>query len=265
MTKDEVFRAWAPGSAAWTRWAKPVLLAHAGVVGSSSEGTVSASEGEETMAALTLSRVVPEDTSARTYRTPSRSASVALVVELPGALSVHAGVALARLGFRPVPLFNAYPAAGSRGVVDVWPVVNALTRGAVPLAALALHDDAPPAFLLDANRRGATLVNPRLFDNRSVCTRSDFPTGAVLVAHGIDHVVVVRERTDVPIGRDLSIVLAAHEDAGLKIHEVTTSDSRAPILIRVPRPPWFARLAEALYRWSLGRSDEGAFGRAHTS
>ncbi len=257
MTKDEVFRAWAPQGCEWTRWTKPVLFAH--VRGRTSISDVAA---EPHGLALSLSQVVPLDPLAAPYRS-GHSTNTALVVDLQGAMAVHAGVAVARLGFRPVPLFNAYPT--SPAAVDLWPIVDALEESATSVGAIALRKDAPPAFLLDAGRRAPGFVPSGVFDNRSVCTSFDFPTGGELTAHGIEHVVVLREALGAPIARDLSVVLARLQDHGLKIHEATTSDSREPVPIRVSMPSVFARVREALFRWSLSGTDEGAFGRTHAS
>src|SRR5262249_53351888 len=86
------------------------------------------------------------------------------------------------------PLYNAIPLPfGSPQVdpltgrtvaeVDVQPIISALRAGAETLGALELHGDAPPAFLLDANRSAAARkMQPDEFDNRSVSFTTDFPS-----------------------------------------------------------------------------------------
>lgn len=59
---------------------------------------------------------------------PAPAERTALVVELPGDDSLRAGLALARRGFRPVPLVNAV--AGPDAVVEVESLLIGLTRGA---------------------------------------------------------------------------------------------------------------------------------------
>jgi hypothetical protein len=153
---------------------------------------------------------------------------------------------------------------GSAAVIDLWPIVEALEDRAPSLAASTLRSDAPPAFLLDANRRASRRATAGMFDNRSVCTALDFPTGDELATHGIEHVVVLREAVGASLARDLTTVLVGFQDRGLKIHEAA-SNSREPVPMRVSKPSVFARLSETLYRWSLSRNDEGAFGHAHVS
>src|SRR5947209_18025924 len=83
MTREELFDAWAPAGASWSDWAKPVLFAH----------------WPRPLPAV--ADVPPPDLS----WVPPAADRVALVVDLPGAASVHLGLALAAAGYRPVPLF----------------------------------------------------------------------------------------------------------------------------------------------------------------
>src|SRR5260370_21089650 len=155
MNKEEIFSAWAPDASLWSRWAKPVLFAH-----------LDTPSFPLTEAAVEVSWP------------PAEIEKVAVVVELPGAQGVLVGVALAAQGYRPIPLQNAVPLPfGQRLVdpltgravaaVDVLPILSALRKGAEQLAQLNLPSDAPPAFLLDANRRGdGRKIQPDEFDNR---------------------------------------------------------------------------------------------------
>src|SRR5678815_782031 len=106
MTRDEIYARWAPEGAPWSAWVKPVLFSHLG------DG-----DGEDpprprlNVAALLPAGEPPGDP----YRAPARRPDdVALVVDLPGADGVGAGLALAGLGFQPVPLYNALPGPRDR-------------------------------------------------------------------------------------------------------------------------------------------------------
>src|SRR5262249_9429105 len=144
MNKEEIFSIWAPENSIWSRWAKPVLFAHLD-------------------SALSYIPVIsaPTDVS----WSPPLEEKVAIVLDLPGAEGVLIGLSLAGRGYRPVPLYNALPlpfgetllspATISRvAAVDVLPIISALRMGTKLLAQLTLPPDAPPAFLLDANRKG---------------------------------------------------------------------------------------------------------------
>src|SRR5688572_21852897 len=87
MTPAEIWDAWAPADVLWSQWAKPVLIAQL-----ADAGPVSGARLE--WQSLDLSAL------------PTRSDRTVIIVELAGALSINYGLALAKRGFRPVPLFN---------------------------------------------------------------------------------------------------------------------------------------------------------------
>jgi hypothetical protein len=193
---------WAPPESPWSAWAKPVLFAH-------------------------LPRPLPPPGPAAppdlTWVPPAAERR-ALVVDLPGAEAVRLGVALAGRGYRPVPVFNACPppldpgaGAGPRAVIDVDTILAALVEGAEELRQYVLAADAPPAFLVDANRqRPLQPVRPGLFDNCSVLFVTDFPSANFLAAHDVRRALLVRERHG-GIERDLAYVLRTWQRGGVPL------------------------------------------------
>src|SRR5262245_19413768 len=159
MNKEEIFSLWAPDESPWSRWAKPVLFAHL-------DPGIGVSPSLEP--------------SGDASWAPAPDENEVVVLELPGAEGIRMGVALARRGYRPVPLYNAIPLPfGESAIdpvtrrpvaaVDVVPILNTLHWGAEQLSQLNLPVDSPPAFLLDANRAGdGRKMGPGEFDNRSI-------------------------------------------------------------------------------------------------
>jgi hypothetical protein len=254
MNKDEVFSIWAAEGSTWSRWVKPVLFAHIDLPG-----------GDET----------PVGLGRDAGWAPAPEGMTALVLDLPGAHGVELGVALAVRGYRPVPLYNAIPApfgekAPGRGssmagasvtVVNVIPIIRALQRGAEKLAKARLFPEAPPAFLLDANRRGAgARPRPRDFDNRAVCSTADFPSGEFLLAKGIARALLV-ERGHSPPQPDLAQVLRRWRAAGLVLERVNLDDPLRMEVFEVTPPPWYgAFLQRAFATLGLRRARGGGFG-----
>src|SRR5207302_1742431 len=92
------------------------------------------------------------------------------------------------------PLTNRAVAA-----VNVLPIISALRQGAEQLVQLNLPFNAPPAFLLDANRRGdGRKMQPDEFDNRSISFTTDFPSANFLGAHGTQRVMLVQRNSFEP-------------------------------------------------------------------
>jgi hypothetical protein len=195
---------------------------------------------------------------------PASVERVALVVDLPGPVSVRLGLTLAAAGYRPVPLFNACPppAEGepNAAVVPVEPILVALAAGAERLRASPPPADAPPAFLLDADRQTARRdLTPGAFDNRSVVFPTDFPSAARLTAHGIRRALLVREQPG-PIGDDLEDALRPWPADGLRLDVKWLSQPGPPVPLTLPRRTWWNGLWRWLTRTHPRRNPAGEFG-----
>jgi hypothetical protein len=237
MTNEECFKAWAPEEGLWSRWAKPVLFAQR--LDGLSLGLRSWPDPHEY---LWLSQA---------------DGRTALVVDLPGVESIETGIAMARRRYRPVPLYNT--SVGPSALLNVADLVAALASGATALRDFTLAPDAPPAFLLDANRmRPVVPSNPGSFDNRWVVFPQDFPSGTFLRSRGIDEVIVLHDRSGVQ--EDLSHVLLRWQEAGIQIRAIGPGDvSPRPLTVKKPswfRHAWYAAIVLA----GLRRNNAGGFG-----
>ncbi len=240
--RQHLFETWAPSASPWAAWAKPVLFAHR-------PPAAGADFGEATSPGAI----------------PASDGATAVVVDLPGPAGVTAAVPLARLGYRPVPVYNAVPAgAGVPAAVDVGAILSALAATAADLRAVRLAADAPPAFLLDAGRRvaraGVTL-GPGVFDNRSVSLPTDFPSAGRLRAAGVRRIVLVQPTT-APPASDLAHTLRRWQDGGLPIlRYAADAPDRPPVLVAVARPGGFRSMWHGLTaRLGLRRHPLGGFG-----
>lgn len=268
MTNEEAFSVWAPELNAWSRWAKPALFGGtpataplppppsispssgvplaAGAVAAGSGPSVPASPASGT-GPVDVSWV--QDPRGRT----------ALVVDLPGAEAVRAGLELARRGYRPVPLFNT--SVGTSSVIDAGSIARALVTGAEELRELSLPSDAPPAFLLDSERaRPLVKPEPGRYDNRWIVFPQDFPSANYLQAAGIGEVLLV-QREPAPPADDLAHVLLRWQQGGVQIlaTDAKTRDRPRGLTISPPsrfRRAWYRAMALIGFR----RNDAGGFG-----
>jgi hypothetical protein len=242
MTRDEIFEIWAPPGAPWSGWVKPAPFAH-----------------------LPREQPANVDPVAPTQFPwiPPPAGNSAIVVELPGALSVNYGLALAAIGYCPVPLFNAIPPPTPDGiaVVNVAPTLTALQNGAEIRRSAHLPADAPPAFLTDFDRQATH--NPPLpgtFDNRSVVFVTDFPSAARLTGYGITSALLVRESAS-GLGDDLRLALQMWQKEGITLTAKWLSESNGPVPLRLPRPSWLAGLRHRLrVFFGFRRNPSGEFG-----
>ncbi len=249
MNSEEVYNTWAPPDGLWSKWAKPVLFA-----------CISKTTTPPSYEALILMDVA--------WAEPANGAT-AIILDLPGASGVWAGLSLADLGYAPVPLYNAIPqpyahtilGANDSSVVDMVSVLMSLIHAATLLKQSHISANAPPAFILDANRRApGRIIREDQFDNRSVSLPTDFPSAQFMLSHGIQKVILVQATGTTPQS-DLAHTLRRWQEAGIPIWAKALSDSAAPQPIQVSRPPKFRLLFyNFLATLGLYRSPFGGFG-----
>src|SRR5580658_4574809 len=150
MTNETIYQIWRPENSPWSKWVKPVVFPF----------------------------LSPEDHSPDEYSVPNWKVllhpDTTIIADLPGAEGISAGIALARAGYLPVLLYNACPTGTGTFesasaefvsirnsqpvsppvVVDMSSILTALCATSKELASLNLFPQAPPVFMLDANRRG---------------------------------------------------------------------------------------------------------------
>jgi hypothetical protein len=218
-------------------------------------------------------------------------ADTAVVIDLPGAEGALLGIALARHGFAPVPLYNG---VWNKDLSDMWPIVDAPVDGVVshhpdtylpnslgrrftfgpavidmrPIVD-ALVDGAEtvrkvpggaqPAFLLDADRLGVTPGPSCRFDNRWFSVPTDFPSASTLWEAGLRRVVLIQRRDPWPAA-DLAPTLLSFQQRGLRLFLARVEGGAALAPLASVRPPWHIRLRHFLGRQDFQRRADGAFG-----
>ena len=247
MTSEEIFNIWAPAEAPWSLWAKPVLFAFA---------------FPTDVIDQPASSVPPQPPWIVKADRPS-----ALVLDLPGPAGVEAGLLAAKHGFRPVPLYNALPSPGGLlsnapdTVCDVRSILYAICRATPELGQLKLPLNAPPAFLLDSQRRtGHAAPLPGMFDNRSVSLPTDFPSAVRIRESGVNRVVLVQESALEPQA-DLAHTLLRWQEGGIRIEAATLAASATPAPITIRKPPLYRMMWQRLLA-TIGfrRNPLGGFG-----
>src|SRR5512142_3142796 len=113
MRKEECFAIWAPAGVVWAQWAKPVSFVDLDPL-------------------LLTHEADPGDWKVPGLERVPTERNLAVVIDLPSEDAVRAGVMLARLGYRPVPLFNGTD--GQHAIIDVDPLMRRLASGAAHIA-----------------------------------------------------------------------------------------------------------------------------------
>jgi hypothetical protein len=241
MTNEEIFDQWCPTSSRWSTWAKPVLFAQA-------------------LPLEQQSSLRSEWQNQNVSWAPAEGVDTAIVIDLPGTASLLLSLALAKIGYQPVPLFNCCAALGHE-VLPTDKIREYLVHGAFDLQSLPLLPTVPPAFILDSDRMvGKNIPHPGEFDNRWMTFPQDFPSGNYLKESGISKVILVQTNLRQP-ALDLAQVLMRWQDTGIQIAVIDATNPAFPQPLTVVPPPkyrWFFQRTLALV--GLMRNSAGGFG-----
>lgn len=211
MTVKDIYKVWAPVGKKWVDWVRPVPF-----VEMSSYSKVYNHSG------FSVPKVSYLESDCK---------NAAIIVDLPGMESVTEGLALAREGFRPIPIYNGTAEQpGSRATVDNQSSGIALALGAAELAKIPIKDDALPAFLTDRNRLQRYKMDVSVFDNSWDVYPQDLPSAEYLVDNGISKVIVVGES----VAKDLKKILYEYQKRNIEIY--LTDRYEVPKKVRIPRP-----------------------------
>lgn len=194
MTGRDIFKIWAPVGAKWVDWVRPVPFI-----------AINDSFKAYDFTSFTIPKInyiseLPLDT--------------AIIVDLPGNYSIKEGIGLAKLGFRPIPIYNGTnEQQGSMAIVDNHTIEIGLIRGALELEKIKISNNAPPTFLLDSNRTHRYKMDISVFDNSWDIYDQDMPSAEYFLKNGINKIIVRGES----IQRDLRKILYQFQKKGIKI------------------------------------------------
>jgi len=212
MTGSEVFKIWAPIGAKWTDWVRPVQF-------------VAINDNNKANGAMNFTLPIINYIDSPLKNT-------AIILDLPGCDSIKEGLALAMLGFRPIPLYNGTDEQqGSMALVDNHNIKNALIWGALELEKIKIPLDAPPAFLIDSNRTHRFKMDVSVFDNSWDLYDQDMPSAEYFVNNGVDKIIVRGET----IQKDLNRILYKFQNKGITI--LITNGYEKPIVTTIKKPP----------------------------
>lgn len=240
----QTYKIWAPESSHWSRWAKPVAFANP------------PSAVQDTSADWMASSV--QETVNVSWRHGLRY-DTAVILDMPGDSGVPMAVALAGIGYRPVPLYNGVQGdRDENSAVAAGAITAALYSHAHALERLNLREDAPPVFMLDGDRMKTTNLKNGSYDNRWCIFPQDMPSADYLLSKQILNVLVYGPYA---MQHDLAHVLLRYREKGIQI-SVCDTDGYTKTLI-VEEPSTFKSIAHRLItinELGLSKNPAGGFG-----
>lgn len=211
MTGKEIYKIWAPVGARWIDWVRPVPF-------------IAINDN------LKLNEFVNFTIPSIKYINEVDK-NTAIFVDMPGYESVKEGIALAKLGYRPIPLYNGTnEQEGSISTTSNNAIENFLIVGSKELEKIKLENDAPPAFLLDSNRMIRFKMNVSVFDNSWDIYDQDIPSADYLLKNEISKIIIVGSK----IKKDLKIILYKFQKKGIQI--LYTDGFETPKIVKIKKP-----------------------------
>ena len=208
MTGKDIYKIWAKEGAKWVDWVRPVPFI--GI----NKNTKLYEVTEFIIPKIQYLNEVQKDT--------------AIIIDLPGNDSIEEGIALAKIGYRPVPIFNGTDEQkGAIATVDNNCIKLGLIKGALELEKIKISDNAPPAFLLDTNRMNRYKMDISIFDNSWDIYPQDLPTAEYFLKNDINKIIIRSEK----IQKDLQKILYKFQEKGIKI--LFTSGYEEPKIVQI--------------------------------
>lgn len=212
MQGKEVYKIWAPYQARWTAWTRAVAFTE--IDGFDADGYAQLDVPDHLEYVDMLEK------------------NCAFFIDLPDYYAMEDALVLARLGWRPIPLYNGTDAQhGVMALCDNRDVTAALMRGSVLLKKIDIPLDAPPAFLLDTTRVQRYKMSVSVFDNSWDLYPQDVPSSAYLLNNGINKIVLRADK----IEKDLKKIFFRYSQAGIEIYYTNGFDTPKAVKIRKPR------------------------------
>lgn len=210
MTGKEIYKIWADNSI-WSNWIRPVPF-------------ISINND------LKIDRIIDFDIPKLNFIN-NLPINAALFIDLPECNSITEGIALAKEGFRPIPIFNGtIEQRGTTPTCDNTTIVYALALGASHLQKIKISPYAPPAFLLNTNRLNRYKMNASIYDNSWDIYFQDLPSGKYFLENNITNIIVHSNK----IHNDLKDILYKYQKSGIKIWFINNDDEIKLAKIKKP-------------------------------
>ncbi len=208
---QQVYKIWAPAGKRWVDWVRPVPFVALG------ECSKVYSISDFSIPTMDFLGKATGDT--------------AILVDRPGAESVKTGLALAKLGYRPIPIYNGtMEQQGARATVDNQSVAAALVMGAEVLQGIEIKEEAPPAFLTDRNRMQRFKMEIASFDNSWDVYHQDLPSAEYLLGQGIHKIVIIGDA----VSKDLKKIFYSFQKKGIVFY--FTQGYEEPKRVKIHKP-----------------------------
>ena len=212
MNDIDIYKIWAPENAKWVNWVRPVQFI--GI------DNINESYNKYEFVAPNI-----------TYLDKDLE-NVAIIIDLPNEEAIEEGIAFAKLGYRPIPLYNGTDSQEKcMSVIDNYDIKFGLIWATKELKQIDIKENANPVFLLDSTRVNRYRMNYSIFDNSWDIYGQDMPSGKYFNENNINSIIVVANK----LQKDLKKVLYRIQKENIQIYFTNRIDVIKKIKIFKPR------------------------------
>ena len=156
----------------------------------------------------------------------------AIIVDMSGSESIKEGIALAKKGLVPIPVYNGVrQQEGSLSTVDNKIVQACLIKGAELLRNIEPKKDACPAFLLDSDRKNRFMMKSSMFDNSWDIYHQDLPSCEYFFKNNIINIIIRGEK----INDDVNKILYKFQKKGMNIFHAKGYEDIKRVKLKKPK------------------------------
>lgn len=212
MNGKETYKIWAPYNKKWTDWIRPVPFIEIDKKNQTKEFI------DYTIPTILYKNELDKHT--------------AIIIDTIGTNSIKEGIALAKIGYRPIPIFNGTNEPhNSKSTTNNHLIEPLLIWGAQELKKITINEDALPVFLLDSTRLNRYKMNRGIFDNSWDIYPQDIPSPEYLINNNINKILIKGEK----FNQDLSKVLYKFQKNNIKILFTNGFDEPKEVKIKKPK------------------------------
>lgn len=213
MTNKEIYKIWAPDNNKWSAWVRPVPF-------------IPIDDNLKTFGVYSF------DIPKINYLNDEIAKNAAIFIDLPNYEGVVEGVALAKLNYIPIPLYNGTnEQENSFANVTNQTIELALKWGASELEKIDISNNALPAFLLDRNRLNRRKYSISMFDNSWDLYAQDIPSADYFLKNGINKIIVKQYGN---IALDLKKIFYNFQKKNIKIYSLNKYEMIKEVKISKP-------------------------------
>ena len=212
MNKKQIYNIWAPSTSKWSNWVKPIAF-------------ITLDSNQKIYEIINYN--IPKINYLDKYLE-----NTIIIIDTKADNAIKEAIALANIGYRPIPLFNGTNAPlNATATCNNYLIAPYLIWGAKQLTKIKIKKDANPVFILDINRLNRKKINKTIFDNSWDIYDQDLPSYKYLLNNKINKIIIKSDY----IAKDLKKILYNYQKNNIQILYTNGYEEIKPIKLKKER------------------------------